>query len=122
MRIRKQNGMTLMGFLITLVVVLFFAYAAMRVTPMYLEYFSLINAMDQLEADPNAKNLSAAQIKDKVRTSLWVSYSDNNIEKKHMRITRKSGAINLRVKYEVRKPFLGNIDIIASFDRSVLLR
>ena len=122
MKIRKLKGMTLMGFLIALVVALFFAYAAMRVIPMYLEYYSLISAMDTLQSDPNSKNLSPAQIKQKVRTSLWVSYSDNNIEAKHMRITKKSGGTNLRVKYEVRKPFLGNIDIIASFDRSVLLR
>jgi hypothetical protein len=122
MKIRKQNGMTLMGFLITLVVVLFFAYAAMRLIPTYLEYYSLVSAMETLQSDPNSKNLSPGQIKQKVQTSLWVSYSDNNIETKHMRITKKSGGISLRVKYEVRKPFLGNIDIVASFDRSVLLR
>jgi hypothetical protein len=39
-----------------------------------------------------------------------------------MRISKKSEGINVRVAYEVRKPFLGNIDIIAKFDRSVMLR
>ena len=122
MKIRNTNGMTLMGFLIALVVALFFAYAALRVIPMYLEYYSLVSAMDTLQNDPSSKNLSPMQIKRKIRTSLWVSYSDNNIEEKHMRVSKKSGGTNLRVKYEVRKPFLGNIDIVASFDRSVLLR
>ena len=62
------------------------------------------------------------QIKTKIKMSLWASYADNNIKKEHMRISKKSEGINVRVKYEVRKPFLGNIDIIASFDRSVILR
>ena len=47
MNIRKQNGLTLIGFLIVLVVTLFFAYAAMRLVPMYLEYHALGNALSQ---------------------------------------------------------------------------
>ena len=48
MNIRKSKGLTLIGFVIVLAVVLFFAYAGMRVIPMYLEYQALISAMDKL--------------------------------------------------------------------------
>ncbi len=122
MKIRKDNGLTLIGFLIVLVVTLFFAYAGMRIIPMYLEYYSLITAMDNLKNDPASKSLTPLKIKRKIKASLWVSYSDNNINEKHMRITKKSDGINVRVKYEVRKPFMGNIDLIGHFDRNVTLR
>lgn len=122
MNIRKQNGLTLIGFFIVLTMVLFFAYAGMRVIPMYLEYYSLVHAMDTMKSEPKAKTMSPGQIKQNLRTKLWVSYSDNNIQDKHIRISKKTNGINVRVKYEVRKPFLGNIDIIGHFDRSVILR
>ena len=122
MNIRKQNGLTLIGFFIVLTMVLFFAYAGMRVIPMYLEYYSLVQAMDTMKSEPKAKTMSPGQIKQNLRTKLWVSYSDNNIQDKHIRISKKTNGINLRVKYEVRKPFMGNIDIIGHFDRSVILR
>ena len=122
MKIRKQSGLTLVGFFITLVVVLFFAYGAMRVVPMYLEYYSLIAALEKLENDPSAKTMTSRQIKQSIEDSLWVSYSDNNINAKHIRISKKSEGINVRVAYEVRKPFLGHISLIGSFDRSVILR
>ncbi len=122
MKIRKQNGLTLIGFLITLAVVLFFAYTAMRLVPMYLEYYSLIGALEKLEDDPSAKSMAPRQIKQSIQDSLWVSYSDDNIEAKHIRISKKSGGVTVRVAYEVRKPFLGNIDIVGSFDRSAILR
>ena len=122
MKIRKQNGLTLIGFLITLSIGLFFAYAAMRLTPMYLEYYSLIGALEKLENDPSSKAMAPRQIKQSIQDSLWVSYSDDNIEAKHIRISKKSGGVVVRVAYEVRKPFLGNVDIIGSFDRSVVLR
>jgi hypothetical protein len=54
--------------------------------------------------------------------SLWASYASQNIKEKDMRISKKDGAVVVRVAYEVRKEFLGNIDIIGSFDRTVELR
>ena len=122
MNIRKNSGLTLIGFLIVICVGMFFAYTAMRVIPMYLEYHALNNALEVLQKDPQSAKMSPSQSKTKIKMSLWASYADNNIKKEHMRISKKSEGINVRVKYEVRKPFLGNIDIIGKFDRSVILR
>ena len=122
MKIRNDSGLTLIGFLIVLTVVLFFAYAGMRVVPMYLEYHALGNAMDSLADDPMASKLPPARIKDKIQRSLWASYASNNIKKEHIRISKKSDGVNVRVKYEIREPFLGNIDIVGKFDRNVVLR
>jgi hypothetical protein len=122
MNIRKENGLTLIGFLIALAVVLFFAYAGMRVVPMYLEYHALGNALSKLENDPAASKMSAQKIKQSIQNSLWASYASNNIKPEHIRISKKSGGVNVRVAYEIRKPFLGNIDIIGSFDKSVVLK
>ena len=122
MKIRNDSGLTLIGFLIVLTVVLFFAYAGMRVVPMYLEYHALGNAMDSLADDPTASKLPPARIKDKIQRSLWASYASNNIKKEHIRISKKSDGVNVRVKYEIREPFLGNIDIVGKFDRNVVLR
>lgn len=122
MKIRNDSGLTLIGFLIVLAVTLFFAYAGMRIVPMYLEYHALGNAMDMLADDPMASKLPPSKIKDKIQMSLWASYASNNIKKEHMRISKKSDGVNVRVKYEIREPFLGNIDIVGKFDRTVVLR
>lgn len=120
--IRRQNGLTLTGFIIVLAVVLFFAYAAMRVVPMYLEYHALIGAMDKLVADPMAKSMSPSKIKQSIKMSLWASYASNNIDEENIFISKRDGGVVVRVAYEVRKEFMGNIDLIGSFDRSVELR
>ena len=118
---RKQNGLTLLGFLIVLVVVLFFSYIGLRITPLYLEYHALVTAMDNLADEPGAAQLSPTSIKKRIENSLWVSYSTENIRREHMRITRKDG-IQVRVAYEVRRPMMGNVDVILSFDYTVNLR
>ena len=121
MKVRKENGLTLIGFLIALAVALFFAYAGMRIVPMYLEYHALGNALSKLENDPGARNMTPQKIKQSISNSLWASYANNNIKPEHIKVSKKSGGVNVRVAYEVRKPFLGNIDIIGSFDKSVTL-
>jgi hypothetical protein len=66
--------------------------------------------------------MSPGQIKNKIQRTLWASYANNNIKKEHMRISKTSGGIKVRVAYEIREEFLGNIDIIGKFDKSVVLR
>lgn len=122
MNIRKEKGLTLLGFLIVLGVVLFFAYAGMRVVPMYLEYHALGSALTKLENDPGAKSLTPAKIKNSIQNSLWASYASNNITNDDIKISKKSGGVVVRVAYEVRKPFIANIDLIGSFDKSVVLK
>ncbi len=122
MNIRKNRGLTLIGFLIVLSMVVFFAYGGMRVVPMYLEYHALINAMEKLENDPAAKTFPVYKIKQSIQMSLWASYASDNIKNEHIRVSKKKDGVNVRVAYEVRKDFIGNIDLIGSFDRTVVLR
>ncbi|MEJ8566629.1 DUF4845 domain-containing protein [Elongatibacter sediminis] len=121
MKIRKQNGLTLIGFIIVLAIGLLFAYTGMRVVPMYLEYHALVSALDTLKNTPGARDMSPHRIRNNLINSLWVSYSSNNIKREHIRIKRSDGVV-VSVNYEVRKPWIGNLDIIGHFSRSVTLQ
>lgn len=118
---RKQRGLTLISFGIVLVVVLFAAYTGMKVIPMYLEYNALVNALRTLQDDPAAADMDPYQLKERIINSLWVSYASDNIRNEHIRISR-AGGVKIRVAYEVRKTWIGNIDLLAHFDKTVVLR
>ncbi len=120
MIVRKQKGMSLVGFLIVLAMVVFFAYLGMRITPIYLEFYSVKSAMNGLADEPGSASYSPFDIKDKFMNRLYISYSDGNVGAEDIKVVRNNG-VWLQVKYEVRKPVLGNLDVIASFDERVLL-
>jgi len=120
MNIRKQCGLTLMGFLIVLALSLFFAYTGMKIIPSYLEYNALLNALKTLQNDPEASQLEPSRIRNRIQRSLWVSYASNNIRDEHIRISRSDG-VQIQVAYEVRKPWIGNIDLILHFNKTVRL-
>ncbi len=121
MKMRNQKGLTLIGFGIVLVLVLFFAYVGMRLVPLYLEYHAVVGAMDRLQEDPMAGKLSPGAIRERIMRSLYVSYASDNINRNHIQVKRQDG-VQVRVAYEVRRPMVGNVDVIVSFDRTVTLR
>jgi len=120
MNIRNQSGLTLMGFLIMLVLGLFFAYTGMKIIPSYLEYNALLNALKTVQSDPESSSWSPARIRDRIQRSLWVSYASGNITDRNIRITRDEG-LKIQVAYEVRKTWIANIDLIMHFNKTVKL-
>ena len=120
MKIRKQKGLTLIGFVIVLSMVVFVAFIGMKIGPIYMEYYSVVSAMNGVASERGSANLSPYDIRVKVLNRLYVSYSAENVKEQHIKLTRSNG-VHLRVAYEVRKPVIGNLDVVAKFDRTVRL-
>ena len=120
MNIRKQSGLTLLGFLMLLVLGLFFAYTGMKTIPSYLEYNALLNALRTVQSSPDAATWPPSKIRDRIQRSLWVSYASGNITDRNIRITRDEG-LKIQVAYEVRKTWIANIDLIMHFNKTVKL-
>jgi hypothetical protein len=116
--VRAQRGLTLLGFVIILAVVGFFAFLGMRLFPVYTEYYSVLRAMKQVQAEPGIASKTPDQIKESLDRKFNISYV-TSVKKQHMRITRAGGGYTLNIKYEVRGPLLGNLEYIASFDKTV---
>ena len=114
----KQTGMTLLGFIIVLAVAGIFAYVGMKLVPMYTEFFSVMPAMKDLANDPGIANQDPAKIRDLFFRKLYVSYSDDNIKQENVKLTRQGPGWLMEVNYEVRKPMIANLDVVARFNRS----
>jgi hypothetical protein len=117
---RTQRGMSLLGFIIVLTMVLCFAYLGLRLVPVYLEYYSVVSAMNGLASERGSAQLDPSQIRRKLLERLYLSYTDDNVGEENIRIVRRDG-VNVRITYEVRKPIIGNVDVIAAFDKQVKL-
>lgn len=120
MKVYKQSGMTLIGFIFVLSFVIFLTYIGMKIGPIYMEYYSVVSAMNGVASERGSARYSPYDIKVKVLNRLYVSYSADNVKEKHIKLTRKNG-VNLRIAYEVRKPVIGNLDVVAKFDKTVRL-
>ena len=128
----KQNGITLIGFVVILAILGFFAFLVMRLFPVYSEYYSVVSAMKGVQGEPGVANMSPEKVKDLLFRRL--SHDGHDVVRAEsgqralevqprpppVKVTRQNG-YNLNVKYEVRRPLAYNLDFVASFDKTVEL-
>ena len=117
---RNERGMTLLGFVIVLAVVGFFAYVAMRLFPMYQEYYSVRSAMKGLASEPGIGTQDPARIQDLFFRRLYINYSEN-VKKEHVKLRRVDNGWEMHVQYEVRRSLVGNLDVVGKFDSTQML-
>jgi type II secretory pathway pseudopilin PulG len=117
---RKQHGITLIGFAIVLIIVGFFAYAAMKLVPVYSEYFGVVKSLKSLQSDAGIRNMGIEEIRRKLDTIFDVQYVDEtDVPLSAVTLITANGQHSLNVAYSVQKPFIYNIDLLVHFDYTV---
>ena len=111
---RKQSGMTMLGFLIALAVVMFFLYCGMKVVPMYTEFYSVKKALAGLAAEPGITSKSKEQVRDLFFRRLYMSYA-NNVKTDALKIESTDQGLMMTVEYEQRRELLANLDVVGKF-------
>ncbi len=114
---RKQSGLSLVGFLVVLGVVGFAAYVGMKLFPMYQEYYSVQSAMKGLANEPGVADMDPAKVQDLFFRRLYINYSEN-VKPQNVKFERMEGGWKMRVNYEVRRPLVGNLDVVGKFDKT----
>ncbi len=117
MRTSNQSGLTLISFIIVLAVLGFFAFIAMKLLPIYTEYYAVVGSMKTVQSTPGVAKMPPEKVWELFSRNLYVNYN-KNVKRHHVTLTRKGGYI-LRVAYEVREPLVFNLDVVAKFDKSV---
>lgn len=118
---KKQQGMTLIGWVIVLAIIAFFATLTMRLLPMYQEYYGVLQIMDSMETELKNNKLSKQQVMLLLYKRFDTGYI-SSVKKENIELGRgKSGAYVTRIKidYEVRKPFIAQIDLIGHFVKEI---
>ncbi len=114
---RNQGGITLLGFVITLAVVGFAAYIGMKLFPMYQEYYSLKMAAKGLAEEPGSANMDPSKLQDLLFRRLDINYSES-VKPADVKFKRIDTGWNMHVQYEVRRPLVGNLDVVGKFEVS----
>lgn len=114
----RQSGITLIGFLIVLFVLGFFAFMGMKLVPSYIEFFGVKKAMTQMASDGGSGDLN--DIRRNLIYKMGFQYVDDaTIRPQDITIDRRNNAQVLEVSYDKRIHFLYNIDFLLHFENAV---
>ncbi|MDX2426464.1 MAG: DUF4845 domain-containing protein [Cycloclasticus sp.] len=110
----KQKGFTFIGLVIVLAIIGFVTLSVLSIFPVYMEHLAVKTSMDAIKTDPGIKNMSASQIRTLFGKKLDVNQV-TSVSAKDAKIGRNLGEVTFKLEYEVRKDYIGNIDLILSF-------
>ena len=116
----KQRGMSMVGLILFMSLLGFIGYAGIRLGPIYSEYYSVVKAMKLVANKPGAANKTPSAIKEDMMKSFHTSYI-KRVKKNDIKVIRSRGK-QLQVKYDVQEPFMGNLDFLLHFDKTVALK
>jgi Tfp pilus assembly protein PilE len=116
---RKQRGITLMGFLIVLAIAGFFMLMAAKLFPAYSEFNSVKKGMDAMSTESGAANFTVDQVWNSMDKKFYISYVQTPT-RGCLKIERKNGN-TATCAYEYRTPFVYNIDFVVNFSHTVKL-
>lgn len=117
---RNQKGITLIGMLLTMAVVVACCIVVMRVVPVYIQYYSITQSIKALNTVP-ASSLSGDPMANVItlRASLTKRLDINEVEDlspKELVISPIDGnKYKVKLDYQVIRPLVGNVSLLFDF-------
>ncbi len=113
----SQKGLTMISWVVVLSMVVFLAFIALKIMPIYANYFTVKSAMQSLKED-GLMTHSVANIHDKLSKRLSIN-NVNFITQDNIAIAESGGTVLLEVYWEEQRNVIGNLDVIATFNEQI---
>lgn len=114
----RQRGMTFIGLIILMALVGVVGYGGLRLVPVYLNYMKIARAMEQVASETKGENPDPGRI----RVALdkhWIIEDINQVASKDIEVSKDGDGVLLHVAYDQSVPYLANVSLTATFDKSV---
>ncbi|MGH8325449.1 MAG: DUF4845 domain-containing protein [Steroidobacteraceae bacterium] len=114
---RKQRGITFLGGLILAIPIAIVVYAAIRLTPVYLNYMRVARSLELTASSVSSASAVSPQL---IRNSLARRFDVESITFPtidDIAIHQNGGSWVLEAKYEDTAHLFGNVSLIVDFDK-----
>lgn len=110
----RMRGVSVLGWLIILVVVVVFGSATIKTAPAYLEYNTIKGLINSVLQDPKVSLKSENELRSDLDKRFMINNIDA-IQASDVVFSKEGARITATVEYEVRENLFGNLDLIMAF-------
>lgn len=112
----RQRGLGALGWLIVLAIASFALTCLLKIGPIYLDYWQVKQAIDDVVADPQLATLPRSELLAAIGKRLDVNQVEV-ISTRDISFTDTRDGRMMDATYEQRVPLMGNIDVVVRFDQ-----
>jgi hypothetical protein len=118
---KRQAGMTTMGLIILVAFVGLFAFAGLRLTPVYLNYMKIAGIVEGVREEFDGTGASRADVRQSLRRRFDIE-SVSEITAREVTVTAVDGGFEVAATYSHKAPFIANVSFVVDFDKRALIR
>ena len=118
---KRQAGMTTLGLIILVSFIGVFAFAGLRLTPIYLNYFKVVGVVEGVRDEFDGSNATRSAIRSSISRRFDIE-SVGIITAKDVKVSKVEGGHEVAATYSHKAPFIANISFVVDFDKRVLVR
>ncbi len=113
-----QEGMTLIGWIFTLIVIGAVALLVLKVVPVYLESFKVEQALHSVAAEPGIGQVTKREILNRFVKRMDVEdvdrFTQRNVHK-DLNVQKKGNTVILTIEYQTQTPIIHNVSLLVDF-------
>ena len=117
----RQAGMTTLGLIILVVFVGLFAFAGIRLTPVYLNYMKVAGVVEGVTSEFDGANATRSAIRSSI-SRRFDSESVGEITAKDVTVTKVAEGHEVAATYSHKAPFIANVSFVVDFDKRATIR
>ena len=119
--IKRQKGVTAGGWLLILSLIGFFVLLGLRLFPIYSNHFKIQGIVESLMQEEDLYRMQKRDLLRIINKRLNINFAEG-FKPEHLSIKlTKTGSKEIRIKYEDRRPILGNLDVVGKFDDYIVV-
>lgn len=112
-----QKGMSGPGWILVLALIAFFTLLGLKVIPVYMNSMTVGSVLSDMEEEPGLGRKSPAEVLETLSKRLSINMI-RDIGRDEIYLESDKDAYYIDIAYEVRRDFIGNIDLVLSFNKS----
>ncbi len=117
---RRQAGITALGFLLLAIVFGSFGLAALKITPLYLDSVRIKTVLADLKTELDGAGTTAGSVRLNLSSRLYIEGIALGAEA--VQITPGTNGYSVRVQYDNRSQFIGDIWFLVVVDEQIEIR
>ncbi len=120
--VRRQRGLSFLGLIALVGILGFAAVIGLKLIPIYMDSWKIDGVMKAVINDPDVKQWSRREVEQAMLKRLdidAVEAVNYHNHKESMTITKKQNNTTINIFYRVETPLIGNLSLVAEFDKSV---
>ncbi len=117
----RQAGATTMGYILLIIFIGLFAFAVLRLTPVYLNYMKIVGVIDGVYDEFDGQNPTRSALRGSIARRMDID-SVGVITARDVVVTAVDGGFEVAAVYDHTAQFIANVSFIVHFDKKVIVR